>query len=365
MLKSTILSFACCVLTGAQISFAQCTTIGDDLIAPYSSNSSNKGVMFDISATNTVTIYCFDVNLPDLSTGDYEIYYRTGSYLGSENSSGDWTLVGSANSVSSLGTNTPTPLPILVNLVIPSGQIYGFYITATNASPSSEVLTTTGPEYSTIASNGDMEIVGGTELDYPFSTITANRNFNGTIHFTDGDALPVDFTDFSAIKLNQSALLEWGTEAENNSDYFEIERSKNGIDWNRLLTTKAAGESTTLKEYQEIDTQPLDGISYYRLNQYDLDGARVILKTVSFNNEIENNGSQIRVFPNPVTERVRVFGEKTELQCLKILNAVGQDISKDLMITNHDGYSEIYFRDQQAGIFVLKSGTNSRILIKK
>jgi hypothetical protein len=159
--------------------------------------------------------------------------------------------------------------------------------------------------------------------------------------------------------------LEWETETEHNSDYFEVERSSNGTDWNRLLTTKAVGESNSKKTYQELDSDPLEGISYYRLNQYDLNGARTVLKVVSFNNEIETGTNEIRVFPNPVTERVRVFGTKSELEKLSIFNSVGQDVSGDLSIVCHNGYSEIYFRDQQEGIYILKSKTNSRVLIKK
>jgi len=363
MLKSTILSLACYLVIDP--AFAQCTNVGSDLVAPYASNASNKGVMFDISATNTVTIFCFDVNLPVLSIGGYEIYYKVGSYVGSENASGSWTLIGSAGSILSIGLNTATPLTIPVDVVIPTGETYGFYITASNPVLSTGVLTTTNAGYSTISSNGDMAIMGGIGITYPFDAITPNRSINATIHFSPGNALPVEFTDFSAIKVNQTALLDWRTESEINSDYFEIERSSNGTDWNRLLTTKAAGESQSPKEYQEIDGEPLEGISYYRLNQYDLDGTRAILKTVSFNNEIENDPNEIHVFPNPVAEKIRVFGDQSELQDLKIFNSIGQDISKGLNIQAHEGYSEVYFRDQQEGIFVVKSKTNSQLVIKK
>ncbi len=321
--------------------------------------------MFDISATNTVTIFCFDVNLPALSIGGYEVYYKVGSYLGAENTSASWTLVGSAGSILSIGLNAATPLTIPVNVLIPIGETYGFYITASNPILSTGVLTTANSGYSSVSANGDLAIMGGIGITYPFNTITANRSLNGTVHFLQGNALPVEFTDFSAIKVNQTALLDWGTESEYNSDYFEIERSSNGTDWNRLLTAKAAGESQSLKEYQEIDGEPLEGISYYRLNQYDLDGARAILKTVSFNNQIENDANEIRVFPNPATEKIRIFGDKAELQDLKIYNSIGQEISKDLTIQVHEGYSEVYFRDQQEGIFVVKSKTNFQLVIKK
>ena len=365
MLKSTILSLTCYLFIGPQTYFAQCINVGSDLVAPYANNDSNEGVMFDVSATNTVTIYCFDVNLPASSTGGYEIYFKNGSYIGSENLSANWTLLGSAGSVPSNGSDTPTPLPIPVNILIPSGETFGFYITASSPVVTNGVLTTTNAGHSTISSNGDLAILGGIAITYPFDVITANRSFNGTLHFEVGDALPVEFIDFSAIKIKDYALLEWGTESEKNSDYFEIERSSNGVDWNRLLTTKAAGESSTPIEYQETDPEPLEGISYYRLNQYDFDGARTVLKVVSFNNEFEIGANEMQVFPNPAAERMRVFGDKSELQDLKIFNSIGQDISKDLIITCYDGYSEVYFRDQQEGIFVVKSKSNSQIVIKK
>lgn len=321
--------------------------------------------MFDITATNTVTISCFDANLPALSIGGYEIYFKTGSYVGSETNSANWTLVGSQGSLLSIGLNLVTPISIMVNKTILAGQTCAFYITASNPILSTGLLTTTNAGYSAISSNSDFTIYGGIGITYPFNTVTANRSFNGTVHYTLGDPLPVAFLDFTAVKVDQSVLLEWETDSEINSQYFEVERSSNGTDWNRLLTTKAAGESKDLLEYREIDNAPLKGISYYRLNQYDLDGARAILKTVSVNNELKVGANEIRVFPNPVTERMRIFGDESELQNLKIYNSIGQDISKDLTILPHDGYSEVYFRDQQEGIFVVKSKTNSQLVIKK
>lgn len=365
MLKSTILSFTCLLLV-PQALFAQCTEIGSNLVAPYASNSSGEGVMFDIFATNTVTLFCFDANLPASTVGNYAIYYKVGSYVGSETTEANWTLIGSASSVASNGTDAPTPLSIPIDLVVSSGQTFGFYITATDpVSSSTGLLTTTSAGYTTISSNADMDILGGIEINYPFNTITLNRSLNGTVHYMPGNALPVEFTDFTATKVNESVLLEWETESEINSDYFEIERSSNAIDWNRLLTAKAAGESTTPIKYQQMDPEPLEGISYYRLNQYDLDGARTILKVVSLNNDLETGPHEIRVFPNPVTERVRVFGDKIELENLKVLNSIGQDISGNLSISCHNGYSEVYFNDQPQGVFILKTKTNSQILIKK
>ncbi len=364
MLKSTIFSFTCCIFMSSQ-SVAQCTSSGTNLVAPYASNSTNKGVMFDITATNTVTIYCFDANLPALSIGGYEIYFKAGTYVGSETNSSDWALIGSEGSLLSVGLNLGTPLSIPINKVIAAGQTVAFYITASNPILSTGLLTTSNSGYTAISSNPDMTVYGGAGVSYPFGTVTNNRSFNGTVHYELGSSLPVEFLDFTAVKVDQSVLLEWETESEHHSDYYEVERSSDAINWNRLLTTKAVGESTDRVIYQKTDLDPLDGISYYRLNQYDLDGSKTHLKTVSFNNQVVIDEQEIRVFPNPATDRFRVFGDQSELETVHIFTTLGEDISGNLVMDSHDGFTEIMFKDQLEGVFIVKTKTKSQVLIKK
>lgn len=365
MLKLTILSTLFTTLFVSQTTLSQCISVGNSLATSYVSNNSNKGEMFNIVATNTVTILCFDLNLILGSNGNYEIYYKVGSYVGSESNAAAWTLIGSNPSIPCVAFDTPSPMDIPLNIVIPAGQTYSFYVTATNTAATTGIRYTNNSGYTNLASDANITIAGGIGKAYPFSTNYNNRSFNGTVHYSVGNVLPVAFIDFTATPINKSVLLEWETESENNSDYFDVERSSDGKTWGRLFTTKAAGESNTLINYQELDHEPFDGVSYYRLIQVDLDGARTILKAVSLTNNLEVGGNEILVFPNPTTEKVRVFGDQNELDNLKILNSIGQDISANLTINKNKGYTDVYFNDQQEGIFILKTKTYSQILIKK
>lgn len=365
MFRSTILFISCFFILTNQTTLSQCTVIGSNLATSYVSNNSNKGEMFNIVATNTVTILCFDLNLILGSSGSYEIYYKVGSYVGSESNVAAWTLIGSNPSISCVGFDTPSPMDIPINIIIPAGQTYSFYITATDVAQTAGIRYTNNAGYTTIASDANIAIAGGIGKAYPFLANYNNRSFNGTVHYAPGNVLPVTFIDFTATPINQSVLLEWETESENDSDYFEVERSSDGKSWDRLVITKAAGESSTLTNYQELDSEPLDGISYYRLTQVDLDGARTVLKSVSLNNNLEFGGNEILVFPNPTTEKVRVFGDQNELDNLKIFNSIGQDIYANLTINKNKGYTDVYLNDQQEGVFILKTKTNSQILIKK
>ncbi len=365
MFKSTILTILYFVIFFHQGAVAQCSLSSTNLATSYVSNNSNKGEMFNIVATNTVTLLCFDLNLILGSNGNYEIYYKVGSYVGSENNAAAWTLIGSNPSVPCVGFDTPSPMDIPLNLVIPSGQTYAFYVTATNVAATTGIRYTNNAGYTTIASDANISIAGGIGKAYPFLTNYNNRSFNGTVHYALGNVLPVEFKDFTATAINQSVLLEWETESENNSDYYEIERSSNAQDWNKLFKTKAVGESTVVKSYQEIDTQPLDAISYYRLYQIDLDGERTLLKTIGWNNIPRLFSNQLHLFPNPAKEMTRIYGEESELRELVLLNQIGQNITDQLSVHKHADYLEIDLSGQKPGFFILKSKTLSTILIKE
>lgn len=365
MFKSTIFSIACFLLFTNETCIGQCTNLGNSLATPYISNNSNKGEMFNIVATNTVTILCFDLNLILGSNGNYEIYYKVGSYVGSESNAAAWTLIGSNPSISSVGLDTPSPMDIPINLVIPAGQTYSFYITATSNANTTGIRYTNNAGYTTIASDANISIAGGIGKAYPFGSNYANRSFNGTVHYALGNVLPVTFKDFTATQLNRSVLLNWETESEKDNDYFEIERSTNGTHWQKLFITDAIGESHSSHSYQEVDSAPLEGTSYYRLSQTDLDGKNTPLKIISWNQNPLSTSNTLHVFPNPATEFVRIYDKNFDPAELTILNQIGQDITSQLDITTYQGGALINFKDQQKGFFIIKSQTSAQILIKQ
>lgn len=155
-----------------------------NLIAPYNSNNGQRGCMFDLQATNTVTITHFDANLYAGTTANYEIYYRAGTHVGFENNAAAWTLLGTASSVTSAGNNVPTPLPINFSVTIPAGQTYSFYITNDFGAGTSYTDGTAVGNF--LASDANLTIYEGVGKSYPFGLTFSVRNFNGTIHYSTG-----------------------------------------------------------------------------------------------------------------------------------------------------------------------------------
>lgn len=85
--------------------------------------------------------------------------------------------------------------------------------------------------------------------------------------------LPVELIGFNVSCISEQVHLSWQTATEINNDYFEIQQSINGYDYNSIIKIDGAGNSTTLNsyEYQVTDREMLKG--YYRLKQVDFDGA--------------------------------------------------------------------------------------------
>jgi len=93
----------------------------------------------------------------------------------------------------------------------------------------------------------------------------------GIIENTTGP-LPIELVVFNAQKVEDMVQLNWTTASETNNDYFQVERSNNGIDFKSVLEVMGAGNSSRKIDYYELDREPLKTTAYYRLKQIDFDG---------------------------------------------------------------------------------------------
>ncbi len=124
-------------------------------------------------------------------------------------------------------------------------------------------------------------------------TFTATKNVDV---LTTPCALPIELLSFSVFKINNGALLKWQTATEQNSDYFIIEKSTDGITFKEAGRVKAAGNSNAILSYSFTDEAFISGTVYYRLKEIDFDG----LYTYSNTQQLRQSGSGFAtLFPNP------------------------------------------------------------------
>ncbi|MDQ3109379.1 MAG: SprB repeat-containing protein, partial [Bacteroidota bacterium] len=154
----------------------------NNLPLPYNTNNAQRGIMFDITALNNITINCFEVNLAP-GTTNIEIYYKIGTHVGFTTTPGAWTLIGNAT-VASAGTNVPTSVPITLNVAVQTGCTVAFYVTRTVAGGPSVNYTNGTAVGFVFGSNADLQVKDGTGKDYPFGASFTPRRFNGTVFYT-------------------------------------------------------------------------------------------------------------------------------------------------------------------------------------
>jgi hypothetical protein len=137
--------------------------------------------------------------------------------------------------------------------------------------------------------------------------------------------LPTELVSFAAnCEDNNTVAVNWTTASEHNSDYFIVEKSRNGSTWNELKKIGAAGNSSQLINYSVADASDINGTVYYRLSQYDIDGASKVYDIISTNCSAENELAMV-AYPNPSNGQFTV----------KIENALGGKY--DLTITDMQG----------------------------
>jgi glucose/arabinose dehydrogenase len=110
--------------------------------------------------------------------------------------------------------------------------------------------------------------------------------------------LPVFLHKFSVAQLGAEHLVQWTTEMEANVGYYELQRSKNGIDFS-AISTQVATNSGGANNYSYSDNSFSPGVNYYRLKISERDG--LVKYSIIIRTETQPQTELFRIVPNPVT----------------------------------------------------------------
>lgn len=159
-------------------------------------------------------------------------------------------------------------------------------------------------------------------------TLCSNLSDNSiTVNVLAG--LPVQFLPLTAFRVNNTVLLKWGTASEQNSSHFEILRSSDGSNFNKVLgTLPAQGNSTSVTNYEFVDRDPGASWNYYRIRQLDLDGRPTLSNIVRINMADKFTAAIVR--PNPARSVITVeyFTEKRDLVQVLIVDSKGAVVGR-------------------------------------
>lgn len=145
--------------------------------------------------------------------------------------------------------------------------------------------------------------------------------------------LPINLVIFD-IELNQDKVnIIWKTSNEVNNDFFTIERSLDGYSFEKIRIIEGAGNSNQTIDYVFEDNNPIEGLSYYRLKQTDLNADFTYSKIIAFNYKISKEFS-FNVFPNPVSRNEDLFVSIEEKDFDKEVLVVVYNVLGELLYSN-------------------------------
>ena len=150
--------------------------------------------------------------------------------------------------------------------------------------------------------------------------------------------IPISLNTFSAKKSGENTLVSWSTLSEVNNDYFLVEWSTDGVNFEEIAKVAGAGTSRDKREYSFEHKSPKMGINYYRLTQYDFDGRSETYNVVSV--VFDSKSLDMSIVPNRVENSLRLeFTKPVEEGRLHIYNMEGQKVKSYILATGVDAFN--------------------------
>lgn len=173
-------------------------------------------------------------------------------------------------------------------------------------------------------------------------------------------SLPLELLSFSARYYNHKVLLDWQTAQEKEHSYFEIQRSTDEKNFQKLGELKSLGEQGG--SYKFLDEAPAKGMNYYRLKQFDTDGSFDYSEWLSIYIEAENS---IAFYPNPTEDILTLFFKKdTSGGTISLHNIAGKNWHTQTFAPNTTTLT-LDVQDLPSGIYVLQVHQNNGVMMNQ
>lgn len=267
--------------------------------------ASGGSLFFDIEiSTSASDIY--------LGNSDYKISFASGSFSSPTFSYVSGNNLRSTNntdvslfyeSATSLSGNT-----IIVNIDNPNPTTTSFNNKVAKIATNSSSNITLGRYQITGLTNltHGLTWVCGSTLMYSMSTAGPNfleSQVSVTCINPPSAVLPLALLSFDAEKKGGKVETKWQTEQEVNTDYFEVERSINGVNFASIGQVKASGLKQKSNYALTDNTPPQSNTLYYRLKMLDKDGTFEYSKVKSISSKASKG--DIKIYPNPISNTIK------------------------------------------------------------
>ncbi|SEI52298.1 Por secretion system C-terminal sorting domain-containing protein [Dyadobacter sp. SG02] len=187
-----------------------------------------------------------------------------------------------------------------------------------------------------------------------------NKPSAGDVTLSRAGALPLRLVEFTVRNEGNAAFAAWRTTEEENTSHFDLERSADGRQFQKVGTIAAINEAG-VHDYNFTDRELLPGRSYYRLKMEDWDRTYSYSRILAF-----ENGTSVTsaIYPNPARDIVKVnVSESGVGQTIRVISQAGK-----ILLTRHlpaSGTQTVDVSAIPAGIYLMKVGNGETYKLVK
>jgi len=153
------------------------------------------------------------------------------------------------------------------------------------------------------------------------------EGYYGVVNTFGLETLGAEILFFNAAKDGNNVSLNWTTNTEYKNDYFVVERSTDGLNFETALDVSSFRDNDAAISYNDLDTDPLRGKSFYRLKQVYNDGTHRYsnIRTIEF----ELGLLDFTVYPNPTVDQLFINLKEFEGEAATVViyNTLGEQMN--------------------------------------
>ena len=195
------------------------------------------------------------------------------------------------------------------------------------------------PSFLMLTSSGS----GTTPNGISWATMSGVTNFSGGtggIILVPSSLLPVEWLYFTGNTVDRINKLQWATASEENTREFEVQRSKDGLNFEVIGTVQAAGNSNIQNNYLFDDVNPYSGLNYYRLRLINNDNSAEFSETIVL--EINEKDLNASIYPNPATDEITYSfnSQNSEDVRIVLIDALGR-VLRERTIRSNVGFNNL------------------------
>lgn len=175
--------------------------------------------------------------------------------------------------------------------------------------------------------------------------------------------LPVEFVRFQGKEFEGDTYLNWTTGSEINNDYFEIQASYDGQNWEVLRVVNGAGNSVVKLDY--VENLGKDSHTYYRLKQVDFNGSFDFSNVIYISKNNTDGTINLKLFPNPVENQLNILSENSlETNYNAEVVAIDGSVVKSEKSINfaNGNMVSIDFNDLAKGVYTIMVSDGDRLI---